>query len=199
MGSQGQNPLDYSGSDLDWSLGLDVDSTLDRRAERNSYRSSIIALRAAERAAMDLADSIRVSIRDALRQENTRRQAFEIQSEAVTLSLRRVDSSRLNLEAGNAQTRDLLESQAALVQAQNARTSALVDYRLAQLALLRDTDLLALDQDGFAILGIESSPSAGTSVEALVPGAPWGLAPAEEWNGETISAQADSGPRPAQG
>jgi hypothetical protein len=127
-----------------------------------------------------------------LRQETTRRQAFEIQSEAVTLSLRRVDSSRLNLEAGNAQTRDLLESQAALVQAQNARTSALVDYRLAQLALLRDTDLLALDQDGFAILGIDAAPSAGTSVQTLVPGAPWGLAPAEEDPSNVISAQAAS-------
>lgn len=175
--SAAQSPLDYGDSDLDWNLGLDVDSTLDRRLQRNSYRSAIIAQRAAERAALDLADSIRVAVRDALRQENTRRQAFEIQKQAVELSLRRVESAELNLQAGNAQTRDLLESQAALVQAQNARTSALIDYRLAQLALLRDTELLGLDQQGFVALTPELSPAAGLSIAGLEPGAPWGLRP----------------------
>lgn len=172
-----QSPFDYGDSELDWNLGLDVDSTLDRRLQRNSYRSAIISQRASERSALDLADSIRVAVRDALRQETTRRQAFEIQKQAVELSLRRVESAELNLQAGNAQTRDLLESQAALVQAQNARTSALIDYRLAQLALLRDTELLGLDGDGFVALSPEDSPAAGMTLAGLEPGAPWGLAP----------------------
>jgi outer membrane protein TolC len=54
----------------------------------------------------------------------------------------------LFLEAGRAEIRDVLESQEALVSAQNALTAALVNYRVGELALQRDLGVLALNEEG---------------------------------------------------
>jgi outer membrane protein TolC len=71
-----------------------------------------------------------------------------IQSSAVKLATTRVKSTELFLEAGRAAIRDVLESQEALVQAQDALTAALVDYRIAELELQRDMGLLEVDEKG---------------------------------------------------
>ncbi len=52
------------------------------------------------------------------------------------------------LDAGRASSRDLLESQDALLSAQNNRTSALVDYAIAKLNFYRDIGLLNVMPDG---------------------------------------------------
>ncbi len=64
------------------------------------------------------------------------------------MATRRVTSTNLFLEAGRAQIRDLLEAQEALVSAQNARTAALVNYRVAELELQRDMGVLKIDDKG---------------------------------------------------
>ena len=51
------------------------------------------------------------------------------------------------MQAGRAETRDLLEAQNAQVSARNALTNNLVDYHLARLQLLRDIGMLDL-RDG---------------------------------------------------
>lgn len=141
-------PLDYTRSDIDWSVGFGLDLPVGRLPERNLWRATQIAVQAAERSTEQLEDSIRISIRDALRELRARQQDYRIQDDAVVLSERRVESVQLFLEAGEAQTRDLLEAQDALVSAQNARVAALVDYRLGLLALWRDTELLRVDASG---------------------------------------------------
>ena len=67
------------------------------------------------------------------------------------LAERRVDSARLNLEAGRASTRDLLEAQEALVSAQNAAIRSGIDKLLAELAFYRDLELLRIGPDGIWI------------------------------------------------
>ena len=66
----------------------------------------------------------------------------------MRLAERRVESTELKLEAGRAQTRDLLEARDSLVVAQNAQVSALVDYKLARLTLLLDMEELVIDKQG---------------------------------------------------
>jgi hypothetical protein len=66
----------------------------------------------------------------------------------VTLAERRIESTRLNQQAGRAETRDILEAQEALRQANNALISARVDYHLARLSLWRDMELLRVDENG---------------------------------------------------
>ncbi len=145
-------PFDYGRDDINWNVGFNFDLPVGRLPERNLWRAALIGVQASARSAEQLEDQIRSSIRDALRELEARRQDYQIQADAVELSERRVESVQLFLEAGEAQTRDLLEAQAALVQAQNARVAALVDYRLSLLALWRDTELLAVDESGLGRL-----------------------------------------------
>ena len=69
-------------------------------------------------------------------------------SDASLLARERVKSSELFLQAGRAQVRDVLDAQEALVSAQNALTSALVNYRIAELRLQRDMGVLEIDHRG---------------------------------------------------
>ena len=150
-------PFSYGSEDVTWDVGFGFDLPADRFTERNVWRAATIALQAAKRASEELGDVIRVSVRDALRELASRRQAYQIQDDSVALSERRVESVRLFLEAGEAQTRDLLEAQDDLVAAQNARTRALIDYRIALLALWRDTELLAVSEQGLGALPLDTT------------------------------------------
>jgi len=125
-------------SDLPW----------ERTAERNAYRTSYITLEQAARSVQQLEDSIKLAIRGALRSLDETRQSFVIQSSAVDLATTRVKSTELFLEAGRAAIRDVLEAQEALVQAQDALTAALVNYRIAELELQRDMGVLEVDEKG---------------------------------------------------
>jgi len=138
-------PLDYRGDDVDWRLGLDLDLPFERLPQRNAYRDRLIEVAVSERAADISRDSVLTEIRAALRELASRRQIYDIQRNSTALAERRVESTRLNFEAGRAETRDLLEAQNALLEARNALTSAIVDHRLAVLALYRDMELLRVD------------------------------------------------------
>lgn len=144
-------PLDFDSDDLTWSLGLDLDLPVDRLVERNNYRTSLITLQAAERDLDRLGDNIRGQLRAALRQAAATVETNEIQRGAVELAERRVESARLRLAAGRADTRDILEAQEDLLEAKNAATRSLIDHHLALLALWRDVELLRVDEAGISV------------------------------------------------
>jgi outer membrane protein TolC len=146
--SEEGRPLDLDREASSVALGLDLDLPIERLPERNAYRAAEIELQAARRFAEEQADVIRADLRDLLREAIATRRVFEIQQRAVALAERRVESARLRLDAGRADTRDILEAQEDLLDAQNAATAALIDHHLAKLALLRDLELLRLDEQG---------------------------------------------------
>ncbi len=127
-------------------VGLDL--PLERTAERNLYRNSLIVMEQTIRDYQELEDQIKLEIRDHLRRLLESRESVRIQAEAARLAQRRVQSTDLFLQAGRAQVRDLLEAQEALISAQNALTAALVQYRVAEWALQRDLGLLQVDETG---------------------------------------------------
>lgn len=149
--SEEDEPADFSSSAKPWTLALDLDLPLDRLPERNVYRQSLIALAAAQRRAEESADRIGSELRNARRSLEAARESREIQSGAVVLAERRVESASLRLEAGRASTRDLLEAQEDLVAAQNAASRALTDFVLAGLAYYRDLEFLRVSETGLAI------------------------------------------------
>ncbi|MBM3992067.1 MAG: TolC family protein [Planctomycetes bacterium] len=161
-------PLEYAKDDLSWTLRADIDLPLQLIAERNAYRGAIINVERARRSAEEAADRITADLRASLRQALTRRQSVEIQAGAVVLNERRIESATLNLQAGRASTRDILEAQQALVDARNALTSARVDYYLSQLALWRDMELLRVEEQGlrFAREGLALAPSTAPATSA---------------------------------
>ena len=144
-------PLEPDQSDLNWSAGLGLDLPLDRKAERNAYRSSLISLDAARRDAELAADAIKAEVRDAFRQAENARKGYAIQRGAIQLAKRRVESATLNLDAGRADTRDALEAQEALVNTENAATAALIDFTLARLELYLRLELLRIDDSGIHV------------------------------------------------
>lgn len=54
-------------------------------------------------------------------------------------------------EAGRSELRDLLEAQSALLTARNALTSAVINYRMAELQFQRDAGILKIDDNGLLI------------------------------------------------
>lgn len=149
IGSAGQpDALDLRFDRGTYSALLSLDLPLERTAERNVYRTSLISMENAVRSLQNLEDEIKFSIRDNLRTLLQSREGLRIQARAVELAQQQVDRAQLLLERGDAQIRDLLEAQRDLLSAQNALTASLVNYRVAELELQRDMGVLEVDADG---------------------------------------------------
>lgn len=159
-------PLKYDFRNASWSATLTWDLPIDRLPERNVYRASLIGVQAAARSCQASEDTIRADLRDELRTTATSREGWQIQLRAVELAQRRIESTELKQAAGRADTRDLLEAQESLLAAQNAATSALIDYTLARLALWRDMELLRIDEQG---LRVDEDSLLGTDDAAGAP------------------------------
>ena len=127
---------------------LKVDLALERTAERNAYRSALVALEAAVRAYQKAEDDLKATVRQDMRALSQTREQLAIQSRAVELAARRVRNQDLLLEAGRADMTDLLDAQAALVSAQNSLYRAITDWRGQELALQRDLGTLDATADG---------------------------------------------------
>lgn len=131
-----------------YALGLEADLPLDRKAERNAYRESLIALEQAWREYENDADQTELDVREAYRGLGEAAERYQIQNNSLELASRRVESTSLLLEEGRASTRDLLEAQDALIRAQDDVTAALVDHAVAKLSFFRDIGVLEVRPDG---------------------------------------------------
>jgi outer membrane protein TolC len=149
--SQNGQPAKFNFQDSEWSAGVVLDLPINRFPERNTYRKSLITYDVSVRAKEEAGDQIAVDLRDELRVTEERREAYKIQLSAMALAEQRVASIRLKLEAGRTDTRTLLEAERSLLDAQNAVTSALIDYNISRLALLRDLEVLRVDRGGIDI------------------------------------------------
>ncbi len=138
--------LSFEGAQYTALLSLDL--PIERTAERNAYRSSLISLEQATRRVQSLEDDIKLAIRDQLRSLLESRESLKIQAQSVVVAEKRVKSSTLFLEAGRIEIRDLLDAQDSLLSAQNSLTSAVVSYRIAELELQRDLGLLEVNEKG---------------------------------------------------
>lgn len=132
-----------------YELGLDLDLPLDRKEERNLYRGALITLERSKRDYREDLDSIILQIRNAFRELAQSRASFGIQEQSVALAERRKESTDMLLQAGDASTRDMLDSQAALLGAWNNRTRAVIDYKISRLELWRDMGILQIDDFGY--------------------------------------------------
>jgi len=127
---------------------LSLDLPVERTAERNAYRNSLISLEQATRNVQMLEDEIKLSIRSQLRTLLDSRESLKIQARSVVVAQKQVKMSNMFLEAGLADMRDLREAQDALLAAQNSLTRAVITYRTTELELQRDMGLLQVDESG---------------------------------------------------
>lgn len=142
----------YSNFDADayyGRVGIDLDLPIDNLAARNDFRRTKIDFERQVRSLSLSLDRIHADLRSGLRGLETSRQTYEIQQNALSLANQRVEGANLLLEAGRASTRDLLDSQNDRLTAQNAVTSALVDFHLTRLNLLYNMGIFEPNQSEF--------------------------------------------------
>jgi len=132
----------------DYSLGVEADLPLDRKAERNAYREALISLEQQRREYENDLDAVKLDVRQAYRKLQEEAESYVTQRKSLDLARQRVAVSPLLWEAGRANTRDLLESQDALLLAENSLTAALVDHTIAKLNFFRDIGVLQVRPDG---------------------------------------------------
>ncbi len=131
-----------------YGVGLEADLPLDRKSERNVYRQSIITLVDSKRKYDEHADKVRLDVRQAHRDLLEAHKSYKIQQTSLKLAEKRVDMQSILLQEGRATTRNYLDAQEDLLQAQNARTDALVEFTLASLRFHRDIGMLSVRPDG---------------------------------------------------
>ncbi|MBI1371599.1 MAG: TolC family protein [Phycisphaera sp.] len=133
-----------------YSIGAELDLPWERTSERNAYRRAYISLERETRNLQELEDQIKLDIRGGLRTLLRARESYRIQVVSVKVAEDRVKSTKMFLEAGrpDAQIRDVLEAEDALLNAQNALTAALVGYRVAELEIQRDMGVLQVNEKG---------------------------------------------------
>ena len=146
--SDPNQPLDFRTDEARGSIGLSGGLPLDRLDERNAYRRSLISLQRQRRQLEEEVDSVKLDVRSAYRSLIQLRESFLIQQDSLEVARRRVDEVDLRLQAGRANTRDLLEAQESLLNARNALTAALVDYTIARLNLYADVGALEINEEG---------------------------------------------------
>jgi outer membrane protein TolC len=132
----------------DYGLGVEADLPLDRKAERNAYRETLLSLEQQRREYENDLDTVKLEVRQAYRKLLEEAESYVTQRKSLDLARQRVAVSPLLWEAGRANTRDLLESQDALLLAENSLTAALVDHTIAKLNFFRDIGVLQVQPDG---------------------------------------------------
>lgn len=132
----------------DYELGFNADLPLDRKSQRNDYRAALIALEQQKRQYSADIDNVKLQVRDDYRQLVQTAEQYRIQQNSLKLAEQRVESNKLLLDAGRVTVRILLDSQDALLQAQNAVTAALVAHLNAKLSFFRDVGILNVKPDG---------------------------------------------------
>ncbi|HET6201413.1 MAG TPA: TolC family protein [Planctomycetota bacterium] len=128
--------------------GLALGLPLDRKAERNAYRSATIALDRAKRA-YDLAhDNLALEVRRSLRELERARTTLDIQRRAIETAGLRVRIATIQFRAGDVSNRDVVEAERELLDAKNQEIEQRVAYEIARLQLRRNLGTLLVDPEG---------------------------------------------------
>jgi hypothetical protein len=146
--SSADDPLDFTFDDSETRLSLALDTPLNRRLQRNNFRLALISYNAGLRNIMAAEDSIKLDVREDLRQLSLDRNQYTIAVASAALAYERVISTRLRLQLAvqNVAARDFLEAQQAYTNALSTIARQHVNYVLDRLELF--FDLEAFDVDG---------------------------------------------------
>ncbi|MEA2709261.1 MAG: hypothetical protein QOF78_1862 [Phycisphaerales bacterium] len=151
-----QNDANTPASNIDrdtvaYSAGIDLEIPLDRLAERNQYRSSLIRLERVQRTYDQLRDQVAADSRQAMRLIRSAQITLEIQRKGIELAKFRLDNAYELLRLGRKDNREVVDAQNALLRAQDAFEGARASLQIQVLRFLRDTGTLRVDPDAGAI------------------------------------------------
>jgi outer membrane protein TolC len=130
-----------------YSVGVTVNWPLDRLAERNNYRASLINLERTNRAYISGRDQIVADVRQAVRSMRLAMVTLEIQKRSVELNRKRLEFANDRFLQGKAAILDVVDAESALLSAQDAYDRARANLQSQVLNYLRDTGTLRLNPD----------------------------------------------------
>ncbi|MDZ4858959.1 MAG: TolC family protein [Candidatus Hydrogenedentes bacterium] len=131
-----------------WSAGFDVDLGLDRKAERNSYRTALITFDRSIRELSLAEDNVKLDVRESWRNLDQAQRNYDNRKLALELAARRVEEQTLRAEIGIALALDQIDAQNDLISAQNELTDAIVRHTISRLEFWRDMGILYIKEDG---------------------------------------------------
>jgi outer membrane protein TolC len=133
-------------------FGFEFDAPINRRAERNAYRTAQITYQRARRAYMLTRDTVVQQIRQDMRQLVLSKRQFEINREQLITTSRLVEQAEYAvqnpLDATSPSTLNLIQALQSLLTARNALILNWVSYETARMSLYRDFDLMDIDANG---------------------------------------------------
>lgn len=130
------------------SIGVTLEVPLDRKTERNAYRSAQIGLDRARRDFEQRLDEVERDVLNQLRELGQIEKRIQLQVDQIEFEKRAVAVTRFRYEAGDVDNRALLEARQGLTNAQNALIDLKVDHFIARLQLRRDLGVLFIDTKG---------------------------------------------------
>jgi hypothetical protein len=179
------NPVSFRAPTGTVRMGLEFDAPFTRLLERNAYRESLINYQQSRRGFIQSRDGLHLGLRALLRNLEQLRENLEIQRRAVTIAIRRVDQTQLQLNPPRQPVqpgqrapinptlaRDLLSAQQALLGSQNFFLTTWLSYHAAKMRLYRELGIMTLDPEGrwieYPIGGSEGAgPAVGPDTEEL--------------------------------
>lgn len=186
------DPFNFASEASAYSIGIQFAGPLNRLAQRNAYRLSLINFQRSRRAFMAQSDTIELQVRRDLRQLNQLRVAFDITRQQLLSAARQYENARIILlgprerrSANDTTTLNLLRALDALVAARNALAQNYINYEQQRVQLLLDLEALQLDPQGFPVRESFSlgpgdggaASSGGSALEAIIAPAPGADAP----------------------
>lgn len=128
--------------------GLSASLPWDRRRERNAFKKRLIELEQAKRTLEAMEDTVKQAVRSGYRNLIAARASYENRQETMRVARLRLESNNLFLLSGRSSMRDILEAESAMLSARNALCSAMIQWRLSELALRRDMGVFEIAEDG---------------------------------------------------
>lgn len=144
-------PFDFTFDDSDTRVAITFDAPLNRRAQRNRFRASLVNYNAGLRTLMEQEDEIKFDVRDSLRQLLLDQEQYRIDVASAALAYERRISTRLQLRLGvqNIRVEDVLDAQQAYTRSLNRLAGSHIQYILDRIGLFLDLELLEVDENGF--------------------------------------------------
>lgn len=142
------NQYHYEHERATWRAFVDLELPLDRVAERNQYRSSLIELRRSQRRFELAADRVRLDVRRAKRLIDLATTSLSIQRQNKELAQRRRDAADFRFQRGMIRNRDVVEAEDSLLDARDAYAAAESRLRQAVLDFYRDTGMIRVSDEG---------------------------------------------------
>ncbi len=144
----GDNPFDFRSEDSRYSVGLQFDTPLDRRAERNVFRSAQIALDQARRGYVGSMDNIKLEVRQSVRTIEQLAKTIVERSRRVQYSARELDLAEKTTDASR-RALSINNALRSLNRAQDELIEVWLDYETTRLNLYRDMGTMQIDERGY--------------------------------------------------